>query len=248
MVDDVLRHPPRVIEPLTIRVSTDRGIPAMLIGCKRGGTGGIPSSKRRMARLLTPCFARAARSWASDPLAGPPADGTQDRTGLLFFDEDGSFRRADATARDLLRDPDRGPPVRGISEHLARELGARPAQVLVAHATTRAVRIRVTAVRTKGVQAPCAVAVSLQNREDRIPLRPDVRRNHGLTPRQMEIGLLMARRLSHKEIARKLGIRPNTTRRHERAVLTRLGVRSRHQVLAALTRLDTRETNHDPPS
>lgn len=70
----------------------------------------------------------------------------------------------------------------------------------------------------------------------------------GLTPRQMEIALLMARRHSHKEIARKLGIRPNTTRRHERAVLTRLGVRSRYQVLAALTRLDTPETTHDPTS
>lgn len=56
----------------------------------------------------------------------------------------------------------------------------------------------------------------------------------GLTPRQAEVAALMARRLSHGEIAQRLGISPHTARRHEEAVRRRLGVRSRNQVASRL--------------
>ena len=57
----------------------------------------------------------------------------------------------------------------------------------------------------------------------------------GLSPRQAEVAVLMARGLSSPEIADDLGIRPDTARRHAEAVLRRLDVRSRAAVLPALS-------------
>ncbi|HEU4989727.1 MAG TPA: helix-turn-helix transcriptional regulator [Gemmatimonadaceae bacterium] len=59
-------------------------------------------------------------------------------------------------------------------------------------------------------------------------------RQRGLTPRQTEVAVLMGLRRSHKEIARTLGISPNTARRHEERVLKLLGVRRRLDVMRAL--------------
>lgn len=58
----------------------------------------------------------------------------------------------------------------------------------------------------------------------------DLRKRYRLTPRQAQVALLMAERRTDKEIARDLGIRPNTVRRHCAMVLTKLGVHSRHEV------------------
>jgi len=61
-----------------------------------------------------------------------------------------------------------------------------------------------------------------------------VREHFGLSARQAEVAMLMARRRTHKEIARALAIRPNTARRHCEQVLARLGVHSRDEVEAIL--------------
>lgn len=57
----------------------------------------------------------------------------------------------------------------------------------------------------------------------------------GLSPRQAEVAVLMAKGLSSPEIAGALNIRPDTARRHAEAVLKRLDLRSRAAVLAALS-------------
>jgi DNA-binding CsgD family transcriptional regulator len=72
---------------------------------------------------------------------------------------------------------------------------------------------------------------------DEPPARVDaasVRDRFGLSARQAEVAMLMASRRTHKEIARALGIRPNTARRHCEQVLARLGVHSRDEVEAML--------------
>ncbi|MFQ5537650.1 MAG: response regulator transcription factor [Gemmatimonadota bacterium] len=56
----------------------------------------------------------------------------------------------------------------------------------------------------------------------------------GLTPRQFEVALLLARGKSNKAVARTLGIAPATARRHTEQVLSRLGVPRRSGVAAAL--------------
>lgn len=59
-------------------------------------------------------------------------------------------------------------------------------------------------------------------------------RTHSLTPRQFEVVQLMASRLTHVEIANSLGVRPNTARRHCEAVMVKLGVHRRADVIALL--------------
>jgi DNA-binding CsgD family transcriptional regulator len=61
-----------------------------------------------------------------------------------------------------------------------------------------------------------------------------IRARSGLSVRQAEVAVLMARRRTYKEIACALGIQPNTARRHCEQVLTRLGVHSRDEVEALL--------------
>jgi len=72
----------------------------------------------------------------------------------------------------------------------------------------------------------------------------DLQREHGLTPRQAQVCLLMAERRTHKEIARDLGIRPNTARRHCAMVLRRLGVHSRQEVERLIGRSDGKVPPH----
>ena len=57
-----------------------------------------------------------------------------------------------------------------------------------------------------------------------------VARYFRLTPTQMKVAALIACRRSNAEIARALGISPNTTRRHTEAVMFRMRVASRTDV------------------
>ena len=55
-----------------------------------------------------------------------------------------------------------------------------------------------------------------------------------LTDREHQVALLMAERLTHTEIASRLGISANTARRHCERVLTKLGISRRQDVATAL--------------
>ena len=56
----------------------------------------------------------------------------------------------------------------------------------------------------------------------------------GTSPRQAEVAQLMAERQSNREIAARLGIRPNTARHHCEGVLRRLGISSRAELRQTL--------------
>jgi len=62
----------------------------------------------------------------------------------------------------------------------------------------------------------------------------EIRFRFGLTERQAQVALLMAERRTHKEIAKELGIKPNTARRHCQRVLEKLSVHNRHDVAQAM--------------
>lgn len=62
------------------------------------------------------------------------------------------------------------------------------------------------------------------------PRVDEVRNRFGLSQRQAEVATLLARRLSDKEIAARLGISRHTARRHAEIVLMRLCVHSRTEV------------------
>ncbi len=59
-----------------------------------------------------------------------------------------------------------------------------------------------------------------------------------LTARESEVALLMAERLTHAEIADRLGISGNTARRHCEHVLSKLGVSRRQGVAGALGKVN----------
>ena len=67
----------------------------------------------------------------------------------------------------------------------------------------------------------------------------EIRERFGLTKRVAEVALLMGERLTHKEIAQHLGIRPNTARRHCEAVLRQLEISSRSDVARALGKVSS---------
>jgi len=66
-------------------------------------------------------------------------------------------------------------------------------------------------------------------------LRPD-----GLTPRELEVAVLLARGLSNRELAEELVITEKTAKNHVQRVLDKLGVRSRAQVASRAEQLGLR--------
>lgn len=66
-------------------------------------------------------------------------------------------------------------------------------------------------------------------------VRPsDATPSAALTKRELQVALLMTERLTHAEIAARLGISANTARRHCERVITKLRVSRRQDVAAAL--------------
>jgi DNA-binding NarL/FixJ family response regulator len=62
------------------------------------------------------------------------------------------------------------------------------------------------------------------------PTARDLEARFALTPRQADIALLLARRLTNREIGAALHISVNTVHRHTEAVMLKLGVRSRRDI------------------
>jgi DNA-binding CsgD family transcriptional regulator len=63
----------------------------------------------------------------------------------------------------------------------------------------------------------------------------DVAGRFGLTLRQAEVAILLARGARNDTVALALGVSASTARRHTEAVLARLAVRSRSEVAAVLS-------------
>jgi DNA-binding CsgD family transcriptional regulator len=75
-----------------------------------------------------------------------------------------------------------------------------------------------------GATPPSAVAVS------------NLQQHYGMTPREVEVALLLAEGCSNSTVAQRLGISPHTARHHTQRVLVKLGVRSRAEAGARLRR------------
>lgn len=63
---------------------------------------------------------------------------------------------------------------------------------------------------------------------------PQAARFEGLTPRQREVALLLAKGLTNKEIASVLGIRPLTVKTHVEAILSTMDVTNRTEAVAVM--------------
>jgi DNA-binding CsgD family transcriptional regulator len=81
-----------------------------------------------------------------------------------------------------------------------------------------------------------AVIVQLDRLTPTLPMPEQLVERHGLTKREAEIALLLARGLSNREIADRLSISPHTVRHHAEAVFAKLGVHSRRALMLLLLR------------
>ncbi len=72
-----------------------------------------------------------------------------------------------------------------------------------------------------------AILVVVEPPSPSLPRPSALRRRFGLTPRQAEVALLMARGRSNREMAAELSLSPHTVRHHAQRVLEKMGVRTR---------------------
>lgn len=66
------------------------------------------------------------------------------------------------------------------------------------------------------------------------PDRTELRRQFGLTEREADVAMMLAERLTNREIARALRVSVHTVRRHVEHILAKLDVHSRKDVRAVL--------------
>jgi len=64
----------------------------------------------------------------------------------------------------------------------------------------------------------------------------ELQEEYGMTPREVEVALLLAEGLSNAALARRLRVSPHTARHHTQRVLGKLGVHSRAEAGARLRR------------
>lgn len=133
--------------------------------------------------------------------------------------------RGEASIVDAGGDMARGLAAREISD----QIQARNADRGV---STRGGTYRLNAVLLgEGVFTPGpAVLVTVAAGERPLPDRDTVRDRFGLTRRQAEVALLLARRTTNPEIAEMLCISEHTVRSHAEAVMATLGVHDRREI------------------
>lgn len=141
------------------------------------------------------------------------------------------------------RDNDRPPSVREAVETVARTLsrplssGEAAAETRVVYASSFVYEIR-GRIFHAGVGDVAAILVTV-DRQPAPPPDPETLRDvFGLTRRQAAVAALLAAGLNNAEVARALTISPHTARHHTEKVLQKLGVRSRHDVPAAVVAID----------
>ena len=83
------------------------------------------------------------------------------------------------------------------------------------------------------------VAVAMRLRADQEAKSPNTLGQFGLTAREAQVALLLARRATNREIAEQLDMSPHTVRHHAENIFAKLGVHSRRSVATLLGRAES---------
>lgn len=212
------------------------------LGVSHSRPGRAPLSEEQMLslmRIVLPTFEAGVAA-----LLGFEGDGASlatavDRLGTAtaVFTGPGEEVHRSRRLRELLE----AEPERAVLEEQMRWLAAEAAAVRDARgdpssgpvgrrdvATDTARYLLRAALAGRGAIDPGrAVLVSVERITPELPPKRTLVERHELTPRQAEVALLMARGLSNREIAERLGISRHTVRHHAEWVFTKLEIHSR---------------------
>jgi DNA-binding CsgD family transcriptional regulator len=186
-------------------------------------------------------FGSAARDWGRIDTAGTPI-------GLLALD--GRLIHATPELSSLLAHPQTGPAIshgmRQIAGEMRRLLARGPANDARCR-PTRQIASTAGPITVSGsfIDAPavcrvplCLVTVTAPSSTvtgtPALLTTASLRERFGLTPREAEVALFLARGRRNAQIALALHVTEHTARRHTERVLLKLGVHSRAEVAAAL--------------
>ena len=191
------------------------------------GTRGRSVTERHLAiaRLLQPALAVGVRSHGVLQEARDRLSEAVDGTGAacLVADRGGAVaHRTPALETLLAREPDREAVVAEAVRVGRSFWTATPVVQSTAVGRRGPYRLMATEVGD-GADRFCVVRV--ERPEERARPSADVAGRLGLTPRQAEVAVLLADRMSNREIAAALAVSVHTARHHVEAVLDRLGVR-----------------------
>jgi len=189
--------------------------------------------------LLTPAFQAGLQALcrlgdargALDSLAHP----------LIVFDSEGREIHRTRAFGELTMIPDEAAALVARARSLAREFAecrsrnvpATPSSGLVT--THGGFTLQVTLLPEGLLSGAPAVAVLVRSLAPRaFPDAGTLEGVYGLTPREAEVALHLARGATREGIARALGISPHTVRAHTEKVFVKLGVTTRSAVAAAV--------------
>lgn len=189
-------------------------------------------------RLLLPAFKAGSRAFA---LAGRRRQRLQATLDLLqegvAVCRDGTETYRNRALRRLLSAEDRRDELLAAVVRCADQWTAVGAERGIpgeprdasAEVTTPTNRYRLAAslLEDGGDGTPATVLVVVRPAVPPLPDESELRERYGLTPRQAEVAVLLARGRSNREIADRLTISPHTARHHAQRVLEKTGVDSR---------------------
>jgi DNA-binding CsgD family transcriptional regulator len=210
--------------------SSTWGVVALFRGQER-----TPFTDRELRILgeLGPEIAAALRR-----IATRRADATaeDDAAGTLLYDADGRMLSLDAAASRWL-DELAGPGWSSDTPELSMVSAAisRAPRWIVLHASSLH--------HPDGSAGPIAVTIGPAKSSQ---IAPIIIEAYGLTPREQEITQAVARGLSNAEIAAALHLSPYTVRDHLKAVLAKVGVATRGELVAKLFADHYEPTIHAP--
>ena len=194
--------------------------------------GPFPDVDVDHVRGLAPLIARALKTSACrlDADARGPA-------AMIMVDAGNRIQRVTAGADDLLIDLEAvGVDEPGLPAIVGAVATRARSSRTSTHVATR-VRgtsgrwLRVTAVPLEGGDGHVAVMIEPARPAD---LTPILLESYGLTEREVEIVMLLARGLATKEIAAELSLSSHTVRDHVKAIFDKAGVNSRGELVACL--------------
>jgi DNA-binding CsgD family transcriptional regulator len=194
--------------------------------------GPFPDHEVDQVRALAPFIARAIKASAckldADAL-GPGA--------MIVLDPTNRIEHLTAGAGELLDDLE---TVGVDAPGLPSIVGAVATKSRSSHTSTYlATRVRgtsgrwlrVTAIPMEGDDGRIAVMIEPARAAD---LTPILLESYGLTEREVEIVMLLARGLATKNIAAELILSPHTVRDHVKAIFDKVGINSRGELVARL--------------